>query len=59
MFKSYLEYLQEGVEYEDMPRLAQDDYNEAMELRRQEKYDREHRGEEEEYDDEYDECDDE
>ena len=41
--KSWREIEAEYERYEDMPPLEQEIYEEAMELNRQERYDREHR----------------
>ena len=48
--KTWLDYQMEGIEYEDWPVFIQGEYQEDMELNRQERYEREHR-----FDEEYDE----
>lgn len=57
--KTWLDYQMEGIEYEDWPEYIQGEYLEDMEIRREERWYREHR-----YDDIYGEdveedCDDE
>ena len=40
--KTWLDYQMEGIEYEDWPVYIQGEYQEDMQLNREERYDREH-----------------
>lgn len=42
--KNWRDYDMAGIDYEDWPPLVQEDYEKAMILNREEKWDREHRG---------------
>lgn len=50
--KTWLDYQMAGIEYEDWPVYIQGEYQEDMQLNREERYDREHRYDYEQDDDE-------